>query len=250
MKAALSIVLGSFFFACLVAPLPLAGQACQGLAVPTGSPSVWITSEDGIRNKLAVGGRYTGERLYGVASFGRRRSGGSRTQFNNDGTTSIISSKFHSLEGAAGFGLILMPTSPWSVCLGAGGLYGASNSGDVFTFRYFGNTLIDQVNETVNGDFSSWNTALEASVGFVLGEAPVWAPRAGISFEYGGQTFDGVSDTYTGFVIDIGAGFRNRRVLGLFTYFRVLTREFSDSSDPPGTCRCPDGLKVGLGVLF
>ncbi len=97
MKAALSIVLAGFFFACLVAPLPLAGQACQGVAVPTGSRSVWLTSEDGT-DKLAVERRYTGERLYGEASFGRRRSvGSSSIQFNNDGTTSIINWEFHSL---------------------------------------------------------------------------------------------------------------------------------------------------------
>jgi hypothetical protein len=42
MKAALSIVLAGFFFACFVGPQPLAGQACQGVAVPTGSPSVWL----------------------------------------------------------------------------------------------------------------------------------------------------------------------------------------------------------------
>lgn len=69
--------------------------------------------------------------------------------------------------------------------------------------------------------------------------------------EYGGQGFDAESETYKGFVMDIGTGVRYGRVLGLITYFRVLTREVSDSPAPPGTaCSCPDGLRVGLGVVF
>ena len=67
----------------------------------------------------------------------------------------------------------------------------------------------------------------------------------------GGQTFGSGSDTYTGFVIDIGTGVRYGRVLGLITFFRVLTREFSVSDPPPGQgCRCPGGWRVGLGVAF
>ena len=84
------------------------------------------------------------------------------------------------------------------------------------------------------------------------GEWPVWAPGAGISFEYGGQGFDAESETYKGFVIDIGTGVRYGRVLGLVTYFRVLTREFSDSDQPPGSGLplLPDGWRLGLGVVF
>ncbi len=253
MKAALSIVLAGFFFACFVGPQPLAGQACQGVAVPTGSPSVWLTSEDGT-DKLGVGGRYTGERFYGVATVGRVGTDGfSFRSLNPDFTQSITEVLNRVLGGAAGFGLILTPTSPWSVCLGTSGLYGASNSTDVLTYRYdlFGNFL-GQERETLAGNrFSSWSTALEVSVGFVSDEGPVWAPRAGISFEYGGQGFDAESETYKGFVMDIGTGVRYGRVLGLITYFRVLTREVSDSPAPPGTaCSCPDGLRVGLGVVF
>ena len=260
MNAALSIVLAGFFFACLVAPLPLAGQACQGVAVPTGSRSVWLAFEDGT-DKLAVGGRYTGERVYGMATVGRVLSSGRAFQsVNNDGLVVLDLARTHFLGGTAGFGLILAPTSRWSVCLGAGGFYGASNSLDVR--RFFSNTsgqfIGSQPEESVDTNSSAWNTGLEASVGFVSGWRPVWAPRAGISFEYGGatfgdggQTFDGGSHTYTGFVIDIGTGVRYGRVLGLITYFRVLTREFSDSPRPAGTsCSCPDGLRVGLGVVF
>ena len=249
-----SIILAGFFLACLVAPLPLVGQACQGVAVPTGSPSVWLASEDGT-DKLVVGGRYTGERLYGVATVGRVGEGGFsfRDISPDDVTQTLTQGLTHFLGGAAEVGLILMPTRPWSVCLEAGGLYGASNSSDVITYRYdgFGNLrgLLRETDDRKNS--SAWNTALEASVGFLSGERPVWAPSAGISFEYGGLTFDGRSDTYTGFVFDIGTGVRYGRVLGLITYFRVLTREFSDSPAPPGTsCSCPDGVRVGLGVVF
>ena len=115
MRKALSIVLAGFFGACLLAPLPLAGQACQGVAVPTGSPSVWFRSEDGT-DKLTVGGRYTGERLYGEATVGRVASRGDASQsFNPDGTIAITQAVTHLLGGSAELGLILMPTSRWSV---------------------------------------------------------------------------------------------------------------------------------------
>jgi hypothetical protein len=143
-----------------------------------------VTSEDGT-DKLRVGGRYTGERFYGVATVGRVGTDGfSFRSLNPDFTQSITEVLNRVLGGAAGFGLILTPTSPWSVCLGASGLYGASNSTDVLTYRYdlFGNFL-GQERETLAGNrFSSWSTALEVSVGFVSDEGPVWAPRAGISF--------------------------------------------------------------------
>ena len=225
----------------------------------TGSRSVWLNSKDGT-NKLALGGRYTGERLYGEATIGRvRMRGGSFQTFNRDGTVSTSTWESHLLEGAARFGLILMPTSPWSVCVGASGLYGASNSVDVETFVFSGGFFLGSQRITVDGDASSWNTALEASVGFVSGERSMWAPWAGISFEYGGQTFgDGGqtygewSDTYTGFEFEIGTGVRYGRVLGLITYFRVVTHEFSNSDPPPGQgCfYCSDGLRLGLGVVF
>jgi len=254
MRKALSIVLAGFFCGCLLAPLPLAGQACQGVAVATGSPSVWLASEaseDGT-DKLTVGGRYTGERLYGEATVGRVASRGYAFQsINPDGSISITQSLSHLLGGSAEFGLILMPTSRWSVCLGAGGLYGASNSLDVHTTVFDGGFFVGTTSESVDGDSSAWETALEASVGFASGESSVFAPRAGISFEYGGQTFGSDSDTYTGFAIDLGTGIRYGRVRGLVTYFRVLTREFSDSDQPPGQgCRCPDGWRLGLGVVF
>lgn len=187
-----------------------------------------------------------------MANVGRVLRGSfSWTDLNPDGTTVISQAATHFLGGEAGFGLILMPTSPWSVCLGASGLYGTGNSREVFRYIYFGNQLVGSEPDTLKANFTSWNTRLEASVGFVSGEQPVFAPRAGISFEYGGQTREGVSDTYTGFVIDIGTGVRYGRFVGLVTYFRVLTREFSDSPRPAGTsCSCPDGLRVGLGVVF
>ena len=238
---------------CLLAPLPLAGQVCQGVAVPTGSPSLWFMSEDGT-DRLTVGGRYTGERLYGEATIGR--VGGVGYAFQSfdplNGTQSITIVQSHLLEGAGRFGLILMPASRWSVCLGAGGLYGAGNSLDVETFVFdnFGSS-VGNTRETVDGDSSAWETALEASVGFVSGERSVFAPRAGISFEYGGQTFGSDSDTYTGFAIDLGTGVRYGRVLGLITYFRVLTREFSDQPEGQGGCVvCGDAWRFGLGVVF
>ena len=259
MRKALSIVLAGFFLGGFAAPLPLAAQACQGVAVPTGSRSVWLAFEDGT-DKLTVGGRYTGERVYGMATVGRVLSSGRTFQsVDLDGILTITQAFTHFLGGTAGFGLNVMPTGPWSVCLGAGGFYGASNSLDVQTYTYFFNQLVDvQPRTTVKANSSAWNSGLEASVGFVFGEAPVWAPRAGISFEYGGTTFDdeaqifaGGSNTHTGFVMDIGTGVRYGRVLGLITYFRVLTREFKDLDAPPGTdCDCPDGLRVGLGVFF
>ena len=170
---------------------------------------------------------------------------------NPDGTVSVITARSKRVEGAVGFGLILMPTSPWSVCLGVGGLYGSGNSLDVEEFVFAGGSFVGSIDETVDGDSSTWETAMEASVGYAVGEAPVFAPRVGISFEYGGQTFGSASDTYTGFVIDLGTGVRYGRVLGIVTYFRVLTREFSDSDQPQGQgCRCPDGWRLGLGVSF
>ena len=253
MKAAISIVLAGFFLPCLTSPLPLAGQACQGVAVPTGSPSVWLASEDGT-DKLTVGGRYTGERLYGEATVGRVGSRGDASQSFDplNGTQSITQSLSHLLGGSAEFGLILMPTSRWSVCLGAGGLYGASNSLDVHTTVFDGSGFfVGTTSESVDGDSSAWETALEASVGSVFGESLLFAPRAGISFEYGGLTFGSDSDTYTGFAIDLGTGVRYGRVLGLITYFRVLTREFSDQPEGQGGCVvCGDAWRFGLGVVF
>ncbi len=252
MRKAIPVVLASFFLPCLVAPLPLAGQACQGVAVPTGSRSVWLAFEDGT-DKLTVGGRYTGERLYGMVAVERVfRRGLFSSGLEPDGFT-FSEAVTHFLGGGAGFGLNVMPTGPWSVCLGVSGFYGASNSLDLITFTVFGSQLIGSQRETVDANSSAWNTALEASVGFVSGERPVFAPRAGILFEYVSQTFDGVSETYTGFVLDIGTGVRYGRVLGLITYFRVLTREFSDPDaplGPGGGCNCPDGLRVGLGFVF
>ena len=106
--------------------------------------------------------------------------------------------------------------------------------------------------ETLDANSSSWNTALEVSLGFATGEASAWAPRAGISFEYGGQTFgDEGPGTYTGFTLDIGTGVKVKRLRGVITYPRGLTREFSDGDPPPGRgCLCPDGWRLGLGVVF
>ena len=219
--------------------------------MPTGSRSAWFTSEDGA-DDLTVGGRYTGERLFGVATVGRVFNGREDIGQDPGGGIFVARSQSHLVEGAAGFGLVLMPTSRWSVCLGADGLYGASNSHKVDTFRYNTfNELLGLERATVKANSSAWNTALEASVGFSFGEQPIFAPRAGISAEYGGQTFDGASETYTGFVLDIGTGVRYGRVLGLITYFRVLSREFADLDLPPGlSCSCPDGMGVGLGFVF
>ena len=152
MKAALSIILAGFFFACLVTPLPLVGQACQGVAVPTGARSVWLAFEDGT-DKLTVGGRYTGERVYSMATVGRVLSSGRAFQsVNDDGSVVLDLALTHFLGGTAGFGLILVPTSPWSVCLGAGGFYGASNSLDVWRsfFNNSGQLIGAQPKESVD----------------------------------------------------------------------------------------------------
>ena len=115
-----------------------------------------------------------------------------------------------------------------------------------------GGTLSGPEEETLDANSSSWNTALEASLGFASGEASAWATRAGISFEYGDQTFGGEGrGSYTGFTVELGTGVKVNRLRGAITYYRGLTREFSDWDPPPGRgCLCPDGLRLGLGVVF